>query len=85
MTKVKELMAAVLVEELVELLVVDPVRPLDLAIQVWGPRPDVDVADGTLFEMPVNVGLKFALSVCTTWTRNGKRRRTSSMKAMAVR
>ena len=52
-----------LVEELVELLVVDPMGSLDLAIQVWGPRPDVDVADVTLFEMPVKVGLEFGAIV----------------------
>ena len=36
---------AVLVEELVELLVIDAVRPLDFAIEMRCPRPDVDVAD----------------------------------------
>jgi hypothetical protein len=49
---------AVLIEELVELLFVDPVRALDLAIEVLGPWPDVDVPDiqslqgasGTLIE-----------------------------------
>ena len=32
------------VELAIELLVVDPVRPLDLAIQSWGGRLDVGVA-----------------------------------------
>ena len=32
-------------EELVELLVVDAMGPLDFAVQVWRPRPDADVAD----------------------------------------
>ena len=36
---------AVLVQELVELLVVDAMGSFDLAVQVWCPRPDVDVAD----------------------------------------
>jgi hypothetical protein len=35
---------AVLVEELVELLVVDPVRPLDLAVEMRRARSDVDMA-----------------------------------------
>jgi hypothetical protein len=36
---------AIFVEQLVELLIVDPVRPFDLAIQSRRPRADVDVAD----------------------------------------
>ena len=47
---------AVLVEELVKLLVVDAMGSLDLAVQVWGSRPDVDVADVTFFEMPGESG-----------------------------
>jgi hypothetical protein len=35
----------VLVEELVELLVVGPVRPLDLAIEMWRARSNIDMAD----------------------------------------
>ena len=35
----------------------------DLAVQVWGPRPDVDVADVEGFEMPVKVGLEFGAIV----------------------
>ena len=35
---------AVLVEELVELLVVDPVLPLDLAVEMRRARSDVDMA-----------------------------------------
>ena len=35
---------AVLVEELVELLVVDPMRPLDLAVEMRCARSDVDMA-----------------------------------------
>ena len=35
---------AILVEELVELLVVDPVRPLDLAVEMRRARSDVDMA-----------------------------------------
>ena len=32
---------AVLVQELIELLIVDTVGPLDFAVQVWRSRPDV--------------------------------------------
>ena len=34
---------AVLVEELIELLVIDAMRPLDLAIEVGCPRADIDM------------------------------------------
>ena len=54
---------AVLVQELVELLVVDAVRPFDLAVQMRCPRPDVHVADIAFFEMPVEVGLEFGALV----------------------
>jgi len=54
---------AVLVEELVELLVVDAMGSFDLAVQVWCPRPDVDVADVEGFEMPVKVGLELGAIV----------------------
>ena len=46
---------AVLVQELVELLVVDAVRALDLAIEVRRPRADVDVADVQRLEVPVEI------------------------------
>src|SRR5215471_20597433 len=49
---------AVLVEELVELLVVDSMRPLDLAVQVWCPRSDVDVSDIQGVQMPVKPRLE---------------------------
>jgi hypothetical protein len=48
----------VAIEELVELLVVDAMGSFDLAVQVWCPRPDVDVADVEGFEMPVKLRLK---------------------------
>jgi hypothetical protein len=51
------------VQELVELLVVDAMRSFDLAIQMWGSRPDVHVTDVELLEMPVEVGLKFGAVV----------------------
>ena len=42
------------VQELVELLVVDPMRAFDLAIEMRRPCPNVDMADVSRFEMPVN-------------------------------
>jgi hypothetical protein len=51
------------IEELVELLIVDAMGPFNLAVQMWGPRPDVDVPNVTLFEMPVEVGLEFGAIV----------------------
>ena len=53
----------VAIEELVELLVVDAMGAFDLAVQMWGPRPDVDVADVEGVEMPVEVGLEFGAIV----------------------
>jgi hypothetical protein len=44
---------AVLVEELVELLVVDAMRPLDLTIETRRTRTDVDVADVEPLEVPM--------------------------------
>jgi hypothetical protein len=53
----------VAIEELVELLIVDAMGSLDLAVQMWCPGPDVDVADVEGFEMPVKVGLEFGAVV----------------------
>ena len=44
---------AVFVQELIKLLVIDAVRALDLAIQMWRPGANVDVPDVALLEMPV--------------------------------
>src|SRR3989454_4132931 len=45
-------------EHAVELFVVDTMRPLDLAIQPWRGRLDVDVLDATIQDMPVESRLK---------------------------
>ena len=44
---------AVLVEELVELLVIDAVRALHLAIEAWRARANVDVPDVEPLDVPV--------------------------------
>ena len=49
---------AVLIEELVELLVIDAVRALDLAIEVWRARADVDVPDVEVLDVPMEVRLE---------------------------
>src|SRR5580765_4422386 len=54
---------AVLVEELIELLVIDTVRPLDLAIEMRRPGPNVDMADVLRFQMPVKARLEFGAVV----------------------
>jgi hypothetical protein len=46
---------AVLVEQLIELLVVDAVRALDLAVQARRPRTDVDVLDVELLQVPARL------------------------------
>src|SRR5688572_25295440 len=46
---------AAFVEELVELLVIDPVRALDLAVWVGRSRADVDVANIQALEVPVEM------------------------------
>ena len=53
---------AITIEQLVELLVVHAMRPLDLPIQVRGARPDMDVPDVSRLEMPVESRLKLGLS-----------------------
>ena len=49
---------AVTVEELVELLVVDPVRPRDLAVQPRRSRTDVRVLDIAFLQVPMKLGLE---------------------------
>jgi hypothetical protein len=46
---------AVLVQELVELLVVDAVGPLDLAVEVRRPGANVDMADVQAVQVPVKM------------------------------
>ena len=54
---------AVLVEELVELLVVDAMRPLHFSVQTRGARADVDVANVAPFEVPVEFRLELGAVV----------------------
>ena len=49
---------AALVQELVELLIVDPMGAFDLAIEMRRPWPDVDMADVEALQMPVKLRLK---------------------------
>jgi hypothetical protein len=53
----------VVVEELVELLVIDSVRALDLPVEPRRVRADVDVADSPFFEMPMELGLELGAVV----------------------
>jgi hypothetical protein len=77
---------AVLVQELVELLVVDTMRAFDFAVQVRGSRPDVDVADIQALDVAMELRLKLrAIVGLNDVNANGRRRRTSSMKRIAVR
>jgi hypothetical protein len=46
---------AAFVEEPVELVVVDAVRPLDFAVQARSARPDPDVANVEFFQVPVEL------------------------------
>ena len=59
---------AVLVEELVELLVVDPVRPLDLAVEMRRARSDVDMAYVYAFDVGVEARLEFGAIVRLNYT-----------------
>jgi len=45
-------------EHPVELVVVDPVGSFDLAVQPRGARPDVDVLDAPVEDVPVEGGLE---------------------------
>jgi hypothetical protein len=51
------------IEELIELLVVHPVRPFNLAVEVRGPRTDVEVPHVLRLEVPVELGLEFGAIV----------------------
>src|SRR5262249_29259059 len=50
---------AVFVEKTVELAVVHPMRPFDLAVEVGRTRTDVNVPDVLRLQMKVETGLKF--------------------------
>ena len=64
---------AVLVQELIELLIVNAVRPLHLAVEVRRARTDIRVADVERIEMPVEVGLKLGPVVpCSTEAKTGQ-------------
>lgn len=50
-------------EQAVEFLFINTIRPLDLAIEARGPRPDVDVVDALIFEMSVELGVELTAVV----------------------
>lgn len=59
-------------EELVELLLIRPVRPLDLAVELRRPRLDVDVPDALIAQVPVNSAWNSCpRSVRMVWIRKG--------------
>jgi hypothetical protein len=70
-------------EEAVELLGVDAVGSLHFAVEPMRARPDADVADAFVDQVPVERGAEpLAVSTWSTW--NGSLDNTWSMKAMAV-
>ena len=76
---------AVPVEQLIELLVVDAMRALDLAVEPWRSRLDVHVADVELLQVPMELRLKLGAVVgLNNVHAEGKRRMTSSAKRIAV-
>jgi len=60
----------VFVEQLIELLVVDPVRPFHLAIEVRRPRPDVDMPNVEAIPSREPVDRK---SGSTAWSLSSRR------------
>ena len=54
---------AVLVQELIELLVIDAVRTLDLTVQMRRPGADVHVAAVEGFQVPMKAGVKLGAVV----------------------
>src|SRR5688572_17014919 len=54
---------AILIEQLVELLVVDAVRPLHFAVQPGGAGPNVTVADVSTLQVPMELRLEFCAVV----------------------
>jgi hypothetical protein len=54
---------AVLVEQLVELLIIDPMRALDFPVEARRPGTDVDVPNVQRRQVPVELGLKLGTVV----------------------
>ena len=50
-------------QQLVELLLVGPMRPLHLAVELRRPGLDVDVADALIGEVPMKLGLELMAAV----------------------
>ena len=61
-------------------------RAFDLAVQARRARPDVDVPDVELLQVPVKLRLELDAVVCLNHVNaeGGKRRMTSSAKRIAV-
>ena len=62
------------VEQPVELFGIDAVRPLYFSVESGGGRPDVDMADALIKDVPVEAGLEFRAVIgldLSTW--NGSR------------
>ena len=54
---------AVLVEQLIELLVINTMRALDLSIEAWRAWADVHVPDVQRLQMPMELGLKLGAAI----------------------
>ena len=77
---------AVVVEELIELLGIDAMGSLHLAVEMRRAGTDVDVADIPFLQVPMELGLELGAVVrLHDEHANGSRCRTSSMNAIAAR
>jgi hypothetical protein len=59
------------VQQLIELLSVDAVRPLDLAVEPWGARLDVVVTDAPVEHVVVEQGLELGTVEFLTGVKSG--------------
>ena len=50
-------------QQLIELLLVGPMRPLHLAVELWRPGLDVDVPDAVVGQVPMKLGLELMARV----------------------
>ena len=52
-----------IVEQLIELRLIGPMGALQLAVELWRARLDVDVANAFIFDVPVKLGLELVPAV----------------------
>lgn len=73
------------VEELVELLLIGPMRPFDLSVELRGSRLDVGVPDAAVLDVPMELGLELVAAIgADALDAEGDLSTTWSTKSMAL-